>query len=530
MDRITDPKQFERVLCFHATTGKEIWSYRYLSKYKVGYPAGPRASVTIDGKYAYSLGTMGHFYCFDAETGDVIWNKDLKAEYAIKIPTWGIACSPLVEDDRVIIQAAGKEGGCVMAFDKQTGQEIWRALNDSVNYSSPISINQAGKRVVVVWTTDRVAGLDPKTGQVLWQQPFSAEMGIVTPVLYKNYIFVSSFFDGSLLLKLKDQEMGVDVVWQRKGENEKNTDSLHCCISTPVVLDDYIYGVDSYGEFRCLELLTGNRVWENHEAVKHNRWANIYMVQHNDKTWMFNEAGELIISKLLSDGYHEISRTKIINPTGDELAQRGGVCWSHPAFAYKNVYVRNDEELVCLSLADNGRFKPKSKQTLLIDDFTKDNGLSALSTTWRGFTDQVMGGISTGSHNFEVLHEKRCIRLKGRVSLENNGGFVMISLGTSNGQQPLNASAYKGLRMVVRGNGEDYYVHLKTNQTPGHAQYYETSFRAPDKWQLIEIPFDSFRGKNVDETINISQIWRIGIVGAWREFEADVAVSRIELY
>jgi len=351
MDRIKDPNQFERVFCFNAKTGKENWSYRYPCKYKIAYPAGPRASVTIDGKRAYSLGAMGHFYCFDAETGDVVWNKDLKAEYDIKIPTWGIACSPLIENDRVIVQIAGKDSACVVAFDKRTGKEIWRALDDPVNYSSPITIDQAGKRVIVVWTANRVAGLDPVTGQVLWQQPFSAKMGIVTPVLYKNYIFVSSFFDGSLLLKLNGQQMGADIVWQRKGENEQTTDSLHCCISTPVILDDHIYGVDSYGELRCLELLTGNRVWVNHDAVPHNRWANIHMVQHNENTWMFNESGELIISKLLPDGFQEISRAKIIDPTGQELAQRGGVCWSHPAFAYKNIYARNDEELICLSLS-----------------------------------------------------------------------------------------------------------------------------------------------------------------------------------
>jgi outer membrane protein assembly factor BamB len=351
MDRVKEPNQVERILCFDAKTGKSIWSHIYPCQYTIGYPAGPRASVTIDNKRAYSLGAMGHLNCLDAATGQVIWGKNLDAEYNIKMPTWGIAGSPLIEGDLVIVQIAGKDGASVVAFNKNTGQGKWRALDDSVNYSSPISIDQAGKRVIVVWTVDRLAGLDAVTGQVLWQHPFSAEMGIATPVFYKNYLFVSSFFDGSLLLKLKEQEAGFDVVWQRKGENETKTDSLHCCISTPIIRDNYIYGVDSYGQLRCLELLTGNRVWENLTAVPYNRWANIHMVQNGVYTWMFNEKGELIIGKLLPDGFHEISRTKIINPTGEELAQRGGVCWAHPAFAYKNIYVRNDEELICLSLS-----------------------------------------------------------------------------------------------------------------------------------------------------------------------------------
>jgi outer membrane protein assembly factor BamB len=351
MDRIKEPEQVERILCFDARTGKAIWSHGYKCQYKIAYPAGPRASVTIDNKHAYALGAMGDLHCLDAVNGKVIWSKDLNAEYEIKVPTWGIACSPLVEKELVIVQVAGKKGASVVAFDKNTGREKWRALDDPVNYSSPIVIDQGGKRVVISWTANRLAGIDAVTGQVLWQQPFSATVGIATPVQYKNYLFVSSFFDGSLLLKLKDKEFGSNVVWQRKGKSEMETDSLHCCISTPVICDNYIYGVDSYGELRCLDLLTGDRVWENLSAVPHNRWANIFMVQNGDYTWMFNECGELIISKLRPDGFHEISRVKIIKPTGEELGQRGGVCWAHPAFASGNIYVRNDEELICLNLS-----------------------------------------------------------------------------------------------------------------------------------------------------------------------------------
>ena len=356
MDRMKEPEQIERILCFDAETGKQVWSYQYPAKYKIGYPVGPRASVTIDDKRAYAFGAMGHFHCFDAETGQVLWSKDFKAEYDSEIPTWGMSCSPLIEGNLVILQIDDKEGACVVALDKKTGDEIWRAIDDKVNYSSPIMIDQAGKRVLITWTVEQISGLDVQTGQVLWQQLFSAEMGIASPVLYEDYLFVSSFFDGSILLKLDDKKTAVEVVWQRKGEDEKETDSLHSCISTPVILDGYIYGVDSYGELRCLDLLTGDRVWENNDAVKGNRWANIYMVQNGDNTWMFNENGELLIGQLRPDGFKEISRALVIKPTGRELAQRGGVCWAHPAYAYKNTYVRNDEELICIGLAA----KPKA--------------------------------------------------------------------------------------------------------------------------------------------------------------------------
>jgi len=334
-------------------TGDRIWSYTYECKYeKVQHRDGPRASVTIDDSRAYSLGTMAHLFCFNAANGDVLWKENLRAEYKIRMPLWGIAASPLVENGLVIVQIAGRDNACLVAFDKATGTEKWRALNDPASYSAPIIIRQAGKRVLVCWTAQRVVGLDPLTGKLHWQHPFPpARIGqnIATPVFQNNYLFVSSFFDGSLLLKVEPDSLAVEKVWRRKGPNERKTESLHCCISTPLLQGDYIYGVDSYGELRCLNLQTGERIWENLDAVGKARWANIHMVRNEDKIWMFNERGELIISRLSPEGFHEISRTKLINPTRGQLDR--GVCWSHPAFAYKHVYARNDEELLCVNLS-----------------------------------------------------------------------------------------------------------------------------------------------------------------------------------
>jgi len=357
-DRLASPTAVERVHCFDAMTGDNIWSYPYECKYeKVGHPNGPRASVTINDNRAYSLGTMGHLFCFDAAKGDVLWSRNLSSEYKIKMPLWGIAASPLVENGLVIVQVGGSDNACLVAFDKVTGKEKWRALNDPASYSAPIVIEQAGERVLICWTGERVVGLNPLTGKLQWKYPFPpARIGqnIATPVFQNNYLFVSSFFDGSLLLKVDPQKLAVEKVWRRKGPNEKKTESLHCCISTPILQGDYIYGVDSYGELRCLNLHTGDRIWESLDAVPKARWANIHMVRNQDKIWMFNECGELIISKLSPEGFHEISRAKLINPTQGQLRQRGGVCWSHPAFANKHVYIRNDKELLCANLsADN---------------------------------------------------------------------------------------------------------------------------------------------------------------------------------
>lgn len=353
MDRQTEPAEIERVLCFDWKTGKNLWTHTYPCTYEVQYTAGPRASVSIDEGRAYALGTMGHFHCYDAASGKVLWAKDLRKEYQARVPIWGIAAAPLVDGDRVIVHAGGKSGASILAFDKKTGEEKWRALNDQASYSAPIIIEQAGRRVLLCWTGESVAGLDPVSGKVYWTYPFKPNKMVInvpTPVVNGDRLFLTAFYDGSLMLRLRQDQPAVEKIWQRRGASEVRTDALHSMIATPYFAGDYIYGVDSHGELRCLDARTGDRVWEDLTATPKARWSNIHMVRNGSRIWMFNERGELIIGELSSKGFHEISRAKLIAPTTGQLDQRKGVCWSHPAFAYKHVFIRNDRELVCASL------------------------------------------------------------------------------------------------------------------------------------------------------------------------------------
>lgn len=353
-DRLVEPKQQERVHCFDAATGKPVWSYVYDCAYeRVGYEAGPRASVGCDEGFAYALGTMGHLHCFEAATGKIVWQHDLDKEYKIQMPIWGISASPLVEGELLIVQVGG-ENACLAAFDKRTGAERWKALDDRASYAAPIIVEQAGKRVLVCMTGDNVVGLNPQTGAVYWTQPFPPQnmpIGISTPVVSGNRVFVTSFYDGSLMIGLDGAKTEATTLWRRKGFSEKKTDALHSIIATPLFLGDYVYGVDSYGELRCLDAKDGERLWENTTAVPTARWSNIHMTVNGDRVWMFNERGDLIIAKLSPKGYEEISRAKLLEPTMDQLRQRGGVCWSHPAYAGRHVFARNDKELVCGNLA-----------------------------------------------------------------------------------------------------------------------------------------------------------------------------------
>jgi outer membrane protein assembly factor BamB len=290
----------------------------------------------------------------------VLWQRDLNEEYKIlaadRMPIWGIAGAPLVYKQLLIVHLGGDEGACVVALDKTTGKEVWRALKDRAQYTAPIMIEQGGKPVVVCWTGDSVAGLDPESGKVYWREVFTPRnmpIGIATPILDagRKRLFVTSFYDGSLMLGLKQDRPAIEKLWQIVGESERKTEALHSIISTPLFLGDYIYGVDSYGELRCLKADTGERVWEDLTATPKARWSTIHFVQNGELTWMFNERGQLLIGKLSPAGFEEVSRAKLLEPTLDQLGDRGGVCWSHPAFANKCIFARNDKELVCASLA-----------------------------------------------------------------------------------------------------------------------------------------------------------------------------------
>lgn len=353
-DRVAEPVEIERVHCFDWQTGKTIWSHGYDCPYnEIGYKAGPRASVLIDQHRAYSLGGTGNLICFDAPSGTVLWERDLKTQYKIRMPIWGIAASPVVEGDLLIVHAGG-ENACVCAFDKSTGQERWTALPDDASYSAPIVIDQAGKRVLVCCTGNRITGLDPQSGNLYWEVPFPWEkwpISIATPVLHQDMLLMSDAHKGTILVRLSQERVEVETLWHRRRDELPDRAALHCLISTPLVDGSHIYGADGRGVLRCLKLETGEQLWDDRTAVPEDRFATIHLIRNGNRTWMFNERGELIISRLTPDGFQEISRAKLIEPTLEQLRQRGGVTWSHPAFAYRHVFARNDKELVCADLS-----------------------------------------------------------------------------------------------------------------------------------------------------------------------------------
>jgi outer membrane protein assembly factor BamB len=366
-DGVTDPSNpfqrgeqpaRERVLCLDDADGKVLWSHVYDCPYTVSYPAGPRTTPVVAGEKLFTLGSEGHLFCLNAETGSVIWSKNFRTDYGREqSPVWGYAANPLLDGDRLICLVGG-EGTTVVAFDRDTGKEIWRALDSSgghgPGYGNPIIVEAAGRRQLIVWHPQAVSSLDPVTGAVLWNHKFPIREGLTVaqPRVQGDLLFLTAFYDGSLLLKLKQDQPGVDLVWRRHGKSERNTDALHALITTPVIDGDHIYGACSYGEFRCLTLAKGDRIWQTFQPTSGEslRWGTAFIVRQADRYFLFSENGDLIIANLSPKGYEELSRAHLLEPTGP--AQNRKVVWTHPAFANKNVYVRNDKEIVSASLAE----------------------------------------------------------------------------------------------------------------------------------------------------------------------------------
>ena len=348
----------ERVLCLNEADGKVVWKHEYDSAYTVSYAVGPRVTPAVHQGKVYTLGTEGHLLCLDAGKGNVIWSHELTKDYNTKTPMWGFAGHPLIDGKQVICLVGGA-GSVAVAFDKETGKELWRALDaKEPGYCPPMIYEFAGNRQLIVWHPESVNSLDPDTGKVFWSYPHTAVrsgMTIPSPRKAGDMLFLTSFYNGSLMLRVDSDKPS--LVWQSKKISETDTDGLHSVMSTPVLENGFIYGSCSYGQFRCLRADTGERLWETFEPTtgKSERWGNAFIVKNGDRYFLFNEQGDLIIAKLTSEKYNEVSRVHLLEPTNND--PRHPVVWSHPAFANRNVYARNDREIICVSLAVSGADK-----------------------------------------------------------------------------------------------------------------------------------------------------------------------------
>jgi outer membrane protein assembly factor BamB len=349
----------ERLVVLEESTGKILWTKEWETDYSPMvdvWSIGPVATPTVDGDRVYVVGRMGDMLALNVADGKVLWQKNYEKDFGTIMPLYGTTAAPIVDGDRLIALVGGLEGANYMALDKLTGREIWRSRSSDPEpgYNQPTIIEAGGVRQLIAWDPNAVSGLDPVTGKVYWEVPFTVQLAltIMTPVHSGPYLFVATQYSGARMVKLDDKKPAAAMLWSNDTRNE---DTINPATSTPVIDGDYIYGLSSFGTLRCLEVGTGKLVWETQALTKeHVQYVSAYFVRNGDRYFINNDRGELIIARLSPKGYEEISRSQLIAPTHPQIRRReaGLVAhWTQPAYANKHLITRNDNEIISVNLA-----------------------------------------------------------------------------------------------------------------------------------------------------------------------------------
>ena len=345
-------KGTERVLCFDAKSGKQIWEQAYERPYNISYSNGPRATPTVDGDQLFSLGAEGDLLCLGASDGKVRWKKSLPETYKTETPIWGYSAAPLVYGD-LLITLAGGNGSVVVALNKNSGEEKWRALSASeIGYCAPSIAQVAGKPQLIIWHAEAINGLNPLTGEVIWSAPLkpSYAMSIAVPRVQGNKLFASGIGEVGAMFEIAADGKSVKELWRGTPKS-----ALYSANAPALFVGNTLYGSDcGSGQFIAAKAEDGERLWQTFDLTSGgNRRAShgtAFIVKQAEQYWLFNEKGDLILAQLSPEGFKEIGRSHVIEPTGDAFGRP--VVWTHPAFANQHAFIRNDKALISVNLAE----------------------------------------------------------------------------------------------------------------------------------------------------------------------------------
>ena len=333
-------KNEEEVLALDADSGKELWRMAYARMpFTSLFGNGPRATPAVAWGHLYTLGVTGVLTCWEAETGKQVWQVHTLKQFKAANLTFGVSCSPLVDNQRVYVNVGGK-GASVVAFDRETGKPLWTSLDDPASYSSPVFYGNGEARHLVFFTANGLVGLKPASGKLLWRFPFKDLLSesSSTPVRAGSVLLASAVTLGSVGLRLEATDGGA-----MSAKSAWKNPALTCYFSTPVpVGEEHVYMVTGTflppprATLNCVEIKSGKVLWQKERVSKYH--ASLLRTG-DDKLLMLEEAGGLVLLDPNSKEYKELARSKVCGET-----------WAHPGLANGRLYVRDAKEVICLKL------------------------------------------------------------------------------------------------------------------------------------------------------------------------------------
>lgn len=327
----------EAVTAYDLQTGRELWAFSYPALFdEVLGGAGPRATPVYHAGFIYALGAKGDLHCLSAKNGAPKWSKNILADNGAKNIHWAMSGSPLVVDEKVIVTPGGSNGRSLVAYDRLTGERVWRALNDRAAYTSPIVATLGGQRQIVWISGERALGASLEDGKLLWEFPFPAQMDMncSQPVIVDDaHVLLSSAQGpGAALVEISKTGDGFAAhpVWQNNRLKNK--------FNSSVLYQGYVYGFDE-AILACVDVKTGELKW------KGGRYGYGQLLLAGGYLIITTEEGDVVLVRATPEGHQELARFSAVQ----------GRTWNIPAIDNGLLLVRNTSEMACFRLGKSAQ-------------------------------------------------------------------------------------------------------------------------------------------------------------------------------
>ncbi len=327
---IEQRREKEFVTAYDVKTGKEVWAHSYAANFQESMGGdGPRATPTFHGGRVYSMGATGEMRVLDANTGRVVWAKNILTEHRASNLMWGMCASPLIVDDKAIVQPGGSNGNSVVAYDKETGKKVWGSLDDQQAYTSPMLVTLDGKRQILTVTGKRAVGLEVETGKLLWEYPWVTQYDVNAsqPVLVgdKRVLLTAGYGHGAGLIEVSQGK--ASKLWENNRMKNR--------FNSAVQFEGHVYGLDE-SIFSCLRIADGEQMW------KGGRYGYGQVILAAGHLIVLTEQGELVLVKPTPEKLEEVAKFEALS----------GKTWNVPAMEGGVLLVRNATEMAAFRLSN----------------------------------------------------------------------------------------------------------------------------------------------------------------------------------